>query len=345
MRVPSTIPPKRPFLGLTYPESVVAFEKYFGLSALFWNVASTKKVVIAALIANFLIAVSKFIAWTMTGSSSMLSETYHSISDTGNQVLLLLGIRLSDSTASEKHPFGRGKEQYFFAFVVSVMLFGVAGYASFRHGYHQFGAEHTEKNFTVNYAVLSAAFVFEAWALSRAYAGVKREMKEKNFGSIREAFRESKDAPLITALTEDAVAVMGIVAAFVGVLLTDMTGNNLYDAIASVIIGLLLMGFALALAYENRGLIVGEGVTKGEKRDLIQTVNGTEGVVSIADLRTLHMGPENVLVTVDVEFEDTTTEEVEKTVRLVEERVRETLPEAENVYIEASDGQVEKESE
>jgi len=301
-------------------------------------VASTKGVVIAALIANFLIAVSKFIAWTVTGSSSMLSETYHSISDTGNQVLLLLGIRLSDPEASEKHPFGRGKEQYFFAFVVSVMLFGVAGYASVRHGYHQFGTEHLDKNFTVNYAVLSAAFVFEAWALSRAYSGVKREMEEKNFGSVAEAFRKSKDAPLITALTEDAVAVMGIVLAFLGVLLTDVTGNNTYDAVASVLIGLLLMGFALALAYENRGLIVGEGVTKAERKELIRVVEETEGVVGLVDLRTLHMGPESVLVTADIEFEGMTTDEVEEAVERVEEGIRESLPTARNIYVEATEG-------
>lgn len=298
--------------------------------------ASTKRVVIAALIANFLIAVAKFIAWGMTGSSSMLSEAYHSVSDTGNQVLLLLGMRLGSGEASREHPFGRGKEQYFFAFVVSVMLFGVAGYASFRHGFHKFGAEHTDANFTVNYVVLSAAFVFEAWALSKAYAGVKREMDEMGFDSIPEAFRKSKDAPLITALTEDAIALAGIVVAFTSVGLTDLTGNNVYDAIGSVLIGLLLMGFALALAWENRSLIVGEGVTKSERVKLVDAVEATDGVVSLVDLRTLHMGPDSVLVTVEVEFdEDMTTGGVEEAVNEIEEAVRDTLPEAEKIYVEA----------
>jgi len=299
-------------------------------------VASTKRVVIAALIANFLIAVAKFIAWSITGSSSMLSEAYHSVSDTGNQVLLLLGIRLGSGEASRKHPFGRGKEQFFFAFVVSVMLFGVAGYASLRHGFHKFGAEHADANFTVNYVVLSAAFVFEAWALKNAYEGVRREMKEKGFGNIVEAFRKSKDAPLITALTEDAVALAGIIIAFVGVGLTDLTGNNIYDAIGSLIIGLLLMGFALALAWENRSLIVGEGVTKSERQALIDAVEKSDGVKTLIDLRTLHMGPESVLVTVETEFKDgMTTSEVEEAVDRVEKKVSDTLPEADKIYVEA----------
>lgn len=302
-------------------------------------VASTKRVVVAALFANAGIAIAKFVAWTMTGSSSMLSETYHSISDTGNQVLLLLGMRLSEKEASRDYPFGRGKEQYFFAFVVSVMLFAVAGYASMRHGYHALGSEHVDRNFTVNYAVLGVALAFESYALHRAYSGIKREMEEKGFDTVVEAFRRSKDAPLFTALTEDAVAVAGILLAGAGVALSDVTGDVVYDAAASIAIGVLLMAFALALAYENRGLIVGEGVTQGERETVLDALEEVGSVRSVVDLRTLHMGPNSVLVALDVEFEDgLDTDGMEQAIQDVEYQVREALPAADKIYVEAQDG-------
>ncbi|MFP4631811.1 MAG: cation diffusion facilitator family transporter [Halobacteriota archaeon] len=299
--------------------------------------ASTKRVVLAAFFANLGIAIAKFVAWTMTGSSSMLSETYHSLSDTGNQVLLLLGIRLSEKEASRAHPFGRGKEQFFFAFVVSVMLFAVAGYASFRHGYHKLGSAHVDRSFTVNYVVLALALAFETYALYRAYSGVKREMSEEGFDSIAEAFRRSKDAPLITALTEDAVAVAGILVAFAGVGLTDVTGESVYDASASIVIGGLLMSFALALAYENRGLIVGEGVTARERESLVEAVSSREHVTDVVDLRTLHLGPASVLVAVEVAFDSgLTLEGVEEATDGIERAIQEVVPEADRIYVESN---------
>lgn len=298
-------------------------------------VASTKRVVIAALVANFLIAVLKFAAWSLTGSSSMLSEAYHSVSDTGNQVLLLLGLRLSDKGSSPAHPFGRGKEQYFFAFVVAVLLFGVAGYASLSEGIHRLGEPYHDRDVFVNYVVLGGALAFESYALKKAWDGIQREMDQAGWESLVKAYRNSKDATLITALTEDTVAILGLLTAAASVFLTEITRNNFYDAVGSMIIGLLLMGFSLALAWENRGLIVGEGANKRERSKLLEAIRSEDTVAEVLDFRTLYMGADNLLVAVDVRFDEgMTTAEIEEAVDRIEEAIREASPSVQKIYIE-----------
>lgn len=196
---------------------------------------SSRKVVYVALFANLLIAVAKFLAAGVTGSSAMLSEAYHSVSDTGNQVLLLLGIEMSDRPPTRRHPFGYGKEQFFFSFVVSVLLFGVAGYASLIEGFHRLSSGGGVEYPSVSLAVLSAAALFEGYALSTALKGFREEVDK--YGGFISAFRNSMDAPLMTALTEDTVALLGILAAASGVVATYTTENPAYDAAASLFIG------------------------------------------------------------------------------------------------------------
>ncbi|MDY6775835.1 MAG: cation diffusion facilitator family transporter [Halobacteria archaeon] len=298
--------------------------------------ASTKKVVYAALVANFLIAVAKFGAWTVTGSSSMLSEAYHSVSDTGNQVLLLLGIRMSEKGTSPEYPFGRGKEQYFYAFVVSVILFGIAGYSSLTEGIHRLGESYHESEVLINYVLLGLALVFEAYSLKNAYDGFRKEMEEKGYDSFWTAYTNSKDAALITALTEDTLAILGILVAIAGVYLTEVTQNVFYDAASSILIGLLLMGFAAVLAWENRGLIVGEGVTPSERDEILGAIETHDDVVGVADLRTMYLGADEVLVAVEVEFRDSMeTSEIETAVDEVESLIRDCVPAADRIYVEA----------
>ncbi len=297
---------------------------------------STRVVVYVSLVASLVIAAAKFVAYLLTGNVSMLSQTYYSLSDVGNQVLLLLGFRLSEKGASRKHPFGRGKEQYFFAFVVTVLLFGIAGFASVREGYSALGSPHLAVDVTVNYAVLGVALVFETIALYKSVQGLERERETKGFRGFVDTFRRTKDSPLLAAATENAVAVVGVILAIAGIYLTDVTGDTTYDALASVGIGLLLMAFALALAWESRSLIVGEGVTSGERRRLYRRIESVDGVESVLDLRTMHMGPEAVLVACDLSFEPALeTAEIEATIDAVEAAIREQLPEADRIYVEA----------
>ena len=297
---------------------------------------STRLVVYVSLVASAAIAVAKFLAYLATGNASMLSQTYYSLSDVGNQILLLVGFRLSEAGASRKHPFGRGKEQFFFAFVVTVLLFGVAGFASVREGYAALGSPLRAADVRINYVVLGVALVFESYAFYKSYQAVDAEADEQGFEGLYGTFRRTKDGPLITAATENLVAIVGVVVAIVGVYLTDVTGNVVYDAVASATIGVLLMGFALALAWENRSLMVGEGVTSRQREALLDAIREVDGVEAVVDLRTMHLGPDAVLVACEISFaSDLDTAGVEAAVDEVEHAAREAVPGATRIYVEA----------
>ncbi|WP_418281595.1 cation diffusion facilitator family transporter [Halorubrum sp. DTA98] len=298
--------------------------------------ASTRAVVYVSLVASAMIAAAKFLAYLATGNASMLSQTYYSLSDVGNQVLLLVGFRLSERGSSRTHPFGRGKEQFFFAFVVTVLLFGVAGFASVREGYAAFGTPLRAADVRINYAVLGVALLFETYAFYRSYRAIDEELEAEGFDGLYGTFRRTKDAPLITAATENLVAIVGVVVAIAGVYLSDVTGDPMYDAAASVTIGVLLMVLALALAWENRSLMVGEGVTGRRREALLAAIRGVDGVDGLVDLRTMHMGPDSVLVVCDVGFSpELDTRGVEAVVDDVEDAIRAVVPNADRIYVEA----------
>jgi len=310
---------------------------------------SSKSVVLAALVANGAIAVLKFVGFLLTGSPSMLSETYHSISDTGNQVFLLVGIRYGGRDASRRHPFGYGKAQFFYSFLVSVLLFGIAGWESAKHGYdaivhgsHAGGGMATLPvvgitfdAIFVNYAVLLGAILFESYAFKKAYAEMQRQIDEHDWSGFREAFVRTSDVTTLTALTEDAIALGGAAIALVGVFLTEQTGNHVFDAIAALLIGVLLMGFAVALAWENKRLLLGESLPADEERKLRDIVREFEAVDRIVDFRTVYFGPERLVVTADVEFRTgSNTTEIDETITEIERALTEAEPQVRKVYIE-----------
>jgi len=304
-------------------------------------------VVIAALIANGSIAILKFFGYLITQSPSMLSETYHSVSDTGNQVFLLIGIRYGKRDASRRHPFGYGKAQFFYAFLVSVLLFGIAGWESAKHGYQALVDPHpvsantasllgfTFPGVWVNYAVLLGAIAFEAWALKKAYAEMRRQMTENDWTTLREAFRKTSDVTTLTALTEDFIAMAGAGIALVGVYLSRVTGNPLYDAFTSLLIGLMLMGFAVALAWENKRLILGESLPKEDEGPLRELIRNTPGVAHVDALQTVYFGPERALLTADVSFDPgMDTEEIDDRITSIEEEIMSRDSSIKRVYIE-----------
>jgi len=314
--------------------------------------AGSKSVVMAALIANGAIAVMKFVGFLLTGSPSMLSETYHSISDTGNQVFLLIGIRYGAREADARHPFGYGKAQFFYSFLVSVLLFGIAGWESAKHGYHKIqealaGGHHegareavellgySFEPVYVNYAVLVGAIVFETWALLKARAVMRRQMDTHGWDSYAEAFRKTSDVTTLTALTEDTIALSGAGLALLGVFLTRQTGDPIYDAAAALGIGIMLMGFALALAWENKRLLLGESLRETRLATIRETILAHDEVDAIADLRSVYFGPGQVLVTGDVDFDQAlTTDEIEAAIGEIVAAVKEAEPDVHKVYLE-----------
>jgi cation diffusion facilitator family transporter len=305
--------------------------------------ASSRGVVIAALIANGAIAVLKFLGFLATGSPSMLSETYHSISDTGNQVFLLVGLRFSAKDATRQHPFGFGKAQFFYAFLVAVLLFGIAGWESLKHGYGaitSLGGAHGSETatlpvvgtfdaFWINVVVLLGAIGFETYAFAKANAELRRQIDTYGWSGIREAFEKTSDVTTLTAYTEDAIALGGAAIALVGVVATRVTGNSVYDAVSAALIGLLLMGFALALAWQNKRLILGESAPKDVESELQAAVEEHEGVTHVDAFRTVFVGPGRLLVTADVSFDDTlrtvgidgAIEEIETDLRAADDRI------------------------
>jgi cation diffusion facilitator family transporter len=310
-------------------------------------VASSKTVVIAALFANGAIAVLKFVGYLLTQSPSMLSETYHSISDTGNQVFLLVGLRYGDRSRSRAHPFGYGKAQFFYSFLVSVFLFGIAGWESVKHGYDAILHPHTPDladptlfGYTfpgvwVNYTVLIGAIVFEAYAFKKAHENMSAQIESHGWSGFQEAFRKTSDTTVLTALTEDTIAMLGAGIALFGIYLTRVTGNPFFDAVAALLIGLMLMGFAVALAWENKRLLLGESLPKEDERELRGVVAGHEDVVEIVDFRTVYFGPGSVLVAADVEFRDgIATEAMDERITEIEARLLEANQDVDKVYIE-----------
>jgi cation diffusion facilitator family transporter len=313
--------------------------------------ATRKSVVMAALVANGALAALKFGGFLLTGSRAMLSETYHSLSDTGNQVFLLVGLWYGNKARSRDHPFGYGKAQFFYSFLVAVLLFGIAGWESLQngwaaltgHGGHVLAGTLTLGGATVpavwvNYAVLLGGIGFESWAWLKAHRAMRREIAEREWSGLVEAFRKTADVTTLTALTEDTIAVVGLLLALLGVWLTDLTGDPVYDAAAALFIGVLLMGFALALAWENKRLLLGESLPETEERELRGVVGGWDGVAGVVDFRSVFFGPDDVLVTADVAFDpDLDTGEIDDRISAIEDALRESDDSVRKVYIEPED--------
>ena len=294
---------------------------------------SSKKVIFAALFGNSLIAITKFAAAAYTGSSAMLSEAIHSLVDTGNQGLLLYGMKRAKRPADAAHPFGYGREIYFWAFVVAILIFAVGAGVSMYEGFHKILDPHPVTNAFVNYIVLSLAIVFEAVVF---FVAIKEFGKYKGKRGYVEAVRISKDPGMFTVLLEDAAAMAGLLVALIGIILAQVLDQPVWDGIASMVIGGILALAAIILAYETKGLLIGEGADPAVVAGVRKIVAADPRIDGINEVLTTHLGPDDVLLNLSLDFSDRISAgDVELAISDLERQIKETYPAAKRVFIEA----------
>jgi len=279
-----------------------------------------------------LIAITKFLAAIITGSSAMLSEAIHSLVDTGNQILLLYGMKKSAKPADTQHPFGYGMELYFWTFVVAIILFGLGSGVSILEGISKIREPHAVTNVSVNFIVLGMACVFEAAAWTVAYREFNRSREGRGY---IDAIRRSKDPTVFTILFEDTAAMLGLIVAFVGIWAAEALAMPILDGVASVIIGVILAVTAALLAFECKGLLIGEGASAQVVAGVREMVTAEDGVVNINEVLTMHFGPNDVLLNLSVDFSsDLDSDQVETAITGMERRIKEAHPEIKRVFIE-----------
>lgn len=290
------------------------------------------RAIVAAFSANLGIAITKFIAFVFSGSSSMLAESVHSLADSGNQLLLLLGGRKSRKAADAKHPFGYGRERYVYAFVVSIILFSVGGVFSLYEGIEKITHPHELEVPWLPIVVLVVAIGLESFSLRTAVIESNHVRGKENWINF---IRHAKQPELPVVLLEDIAALMGLVFALAGVGLTILTGEPIWDGIGTVAIGVLLVTVAVILGIETKSLLVGEGANRGDTDKIRAAFNASKRVEALIHMKTLYLGPDELLVAAKVAFPKTTkVADVARAINEVEAEIREAVPVARVIYIE-----------
>ena len=294
---------------------------------------SGKKTIFAAIGANLAIAITKFIAATITGSSAMLSEGIHSVVDTANELLLLLGIRLSQKPPDENHPFGHGQELYFWTLIVAILIFSVGGGMSIYEGISHLLHPSPLEDPLWNYVVLGFAIVFESFSWTVAF---KEFLPQKGEQNIWQAVRTSKDPTIFTVLFEDSAALLGLFVAFCGVFFGHIFNNPYLDGTASILIGIILAIVAVILAYESRGLLVGESANKAIVASIRQIAVSDPAVEGVMRVLTMHLGPHEVLLNLEIQFhKNLSAEEIASAVERIEQTICTKQPDIKQIFIEA----------
>lgn len=295
--------------------------------------SESKTAIIAAVIGNLAIAVTKFIAAALTGSAAMTSEGIHSVVDTGNGLLMLYGDYKSRKPPDENHPFGHGNEIYFWSLIVAISIFAVGGGVSVYEGILHLQNPVVIENPVWNYAVLGISVVFEGTSWAFGWKAFRKTRKGK---PLLEAIHVSKDPTTFTVILEDSTALIGLVIAFLGVLLGHQFNFPYFDGLASVLIGALLCLAAWFLGFETKGLLIGEAVDKETLADIHATAEADECVEKVHNALTLYFGPHDVLLTLEIQYiKDITAVDLRSAIRRIEKNVKEKYPDIRWVFFEA----------
>ena len=290
------------------------------------------KAIFAALSANVGIAITKFVAAAISGSASMLAEAIHSVADSGNQVLLLIGGKRSVREASKTHPFGYGRRRYVYAFMVSIVLFSVGGMFSILEGVNKLSEPHELDNAWLPLVVLGVSILLESFSL---FTALKAAKEERGRTSLAKYIRHAKSPELPVVLLEDMAALLGLVFAFVGVGMTVLTHDAIWDAIGTLAIGTLLVVVAVILGIETSSLLIGEGATDKDEDAIVAALKGSAGVERIIHMKTLYLGPDELMLAAKIAVPaKASAQDIAKTIDDAEANVRKAVPITRVIYLE-----------
>jgi cation diffusion facilitator family transporter len=296
--------------------------------------AGSRKVIIAAIVANLGITVAKFVVAALSGSAAMMAEGIHSAVDTGNEVLLLIGEKMSARAPDHRHPFGYGKAIYFWALIVALSVFSLGGGLSIYHGVHALRHPAPVQDAGWNYLVLAIAAAFEGYSWNVSRRALNRYRRPGH--SLWQAVHVSKDASVFTVFIEDSAALVGLAVAAAGIGLGQLTGSTWCDPAASIVVGLVLIGAAFALARETGGLLMGESMGVEQTRALHAIFAADPNIATVGRLLTMQLGPDDVLLTAKVEFNrGMDIEEVEQAIEALERKVSARYPSIQHIYFES----------
>ncbi len=290
-----------------------------------------KKAIIAAFLANLGIAIMKLIAFAATGAASLLAESLHSLADTGNQALLLLGSRRAQKEPTPEHPFGFGPERYFWSFVVALVLFSLGGLFALYEGIDKLRHPHELGSPLWGFIVLGIAIVLEGFSLRTAIA---ESREARGTMSYRQFIREAKQPELPVVILEDTGALLGLVFALIGLSIAALTDNARFDAMGSISVGILLICIAYILAKEMKSLLIGESVHVSVSDKIRAAILDGDEATSIIHMRTMHLGPSDILLGVKIECSALTNVDIARSIDVIEARIRQAVPEARTIYIE-----------